>query len=203
MTDMANMNNMTNMTGMRRDTAHAHSIDQRRAALHRRRLALVTALVITTAVTAAALIWLWPLAWVPAALLNIMFALYAVSRAIDWRVHHESRLPPISSVARKQALIGEARQRVGIMALVTIAAGLIAVAAVLASVVFEWRVVGLGALAIFLLLVFFGFPVWVAAIQEEVGAEQAQLTGTPAALQRTPAPTTLGGPAVTPPPESI
>lgn len=165
--------------------AHTHAPKFLRTHTAPRRLGLsmLIALVVTVVVTAIALIWQWPLAWAPAALIAIIFAVYAASSAIDWRVRQEPRLPRMPAKARKDA-INEAEGRVGLKTMITIGAALFAVAIVLASAVFDWRVIGVGALAFFLLLVFFGLPVWVAVIQEEVGAEHENLTGTPTAMQR-------------------
>lgn len=160
--------------------------------------ALLIALVVSTMVAASAILWQGPLPWAPATLVAIMLALYAASSIIDRRARKEPRLPSMPVEARTEA-IREAKGRVGVKTMITIGVALGAVAIVLASAVFEWRVVGVGALAFFLLLVFFGLPIWVTVIQEEVGAEQESLTGTPIAVQRSPASSTLGGPTIPPP----
>lgn len=177
---------------------HAPNFSQPTSTPRRLGLALLIAMVISAVVTAIALIWQWPLAWAPAALVAIIFAVYAASSTIDWRVRQERRLPRMPAKERKQ-VIDNAEGRVGLKTMITIGAALFAIAVVLASAVFDWRVVGVGALAFFLLLVFFGLPVWIAVIQEEVGAEHQNLTGTPTAVQRSPASSTLGGPAISPP----
>jgi len=68
-----------------------------------------------------------------------------------------------------------AAERAGFRMGVIIAAPLAALAVVLAAIFVGWKVIGLGALAFFAIMLFMGAPVWLAAIEEEIDDDQEKI----------------------------
>jgi len=132
----------------------------RRGALVWRRWWLLPPLV----ATALALIWWWPQAWIPAALAVVVSGLYATLAAIDRQAHRPRRggASPGGRLA--------AQERVAFRMVAAIGVGLAAIAVVLAAALLDARMVAVGALLLFTLMVFLGWPFWAAAIAEEAAA---------------------------------
>lgn len=142
------------------------------------RAALQLGIGVTLVATAVMIIWHWPYAWIPAIMLGITVSVYLVSRSIDWHAHHDPMLPPLPAKARRETVAaGEGKVAFKVMA--TIGIALAAIAVILATTAFESPVIGLGALAFMALLLFFGLPVWIAAVQEESSVETYRLEGRP------------------------
>lgn len=156
-----------------RQTAHVQtSRDLRRG----RRIALQVGLVVAITTTAVMLALHWPLAWVPAVLVGIIVCVYFATTSIDWRARHEQPLPPQMPQDSREETIAEKRSTVSVKVILTVGAALGAVAIVLAASFLAQPLLGLGALVFLMLLIFFGLPVWVAAVQEEADVEQRRLT---------------------------
>lgn len=125
---------------------------------------LVWAILPLVAATAAAIAWWWPQAWLPAALLLIVYSMFAMLTAIDARAHRRGGTGP----AAGPMLVEQERVALGTIGVVT--AGLAASATVLAAAILEARLVAIGAFAVFVLMVFIGLPFWAAAASEEAEA---------------------------------
>ncbi len=68
-----------------------------------------------------------------------------------------------------------AAERAGFKMGVIIVAPLAALAVLLAAVFVGWKVIGLGALAFFGLMILMGAPVWVAALEEQIDDEEERI----------------------------
>lgn len=68
-----------------------------------------------------------------------------------------------------------AAERAGFRMGVFIVAPLVVLAVVLAAVFVGWKVIGLGALAFFAIMIFMGGPVWLAAMEEEIDDDQEKI----------------------------
>ncbi len=66
-------------------------------------------------------------------------------------------------------------ERAGVRTGLIILAPLAVLALVLAAVFVGWRIVGLGALAFFAIMVFMGAPVWLAAVEDEIDEEEERI----------------------------
>lgn len=122
--------------------------------------ALGLALMLAVFFTAAALLGSWPLAWAPAAVAAVVFAMYGLLLRI------ERRAP--SSGGERRIIADEERTalRVGLVLFL----GLACLGVVVAAATFEdsdWRMIGLASLGAFALLAFIGLPFWAAAVSEE------------------------------------
>lgn len=145
--------------------------------LHRgRRIALQVGLVVAITTTAVMLALHWPLAWVPAVLVAIIVCVYFATSSIDWHTRRERPLPPKLPAESRDEVVADKRSTVSVKVILTVGAALGAVAIVLAASFFAQPLLGLGALVFLMLLIFFGLPVWVAAVQEEADVEQRRLT---------------------------
>ncbi len=89
-------------------------------------------------------------------------------RVVDENVDIEEIAP---DVAREIV----AAERAGFKMGVIIVAPLAALAVLLAAVFVGWKVIGLGALAFFGLMIFMGAPVWVAALEEQIDDEEERI----------------------------
>ncbi len=68
-----------------------------------------------------------------------------------------------------------AAERAGFRMGVFIVAPIVFVAVVLAAVFVGWKIIGLGALAFFAIMIFMGGPVWLAAMEEEIDDDQEKI----------------------------
>lgn len=134
------------------------------------------ALLIAAIAGGVAAIWVWPAVWIPAVIVMIAAAIFLASSRIDREVRHETALPPLPRDT-KEEVRNASRNRVGIRMIVTIGLAMLALSIVVSGLLFDWPYVAVGVLAILTLLLFFGLPVWVAAIQEEVNEEEDHLDG--------------------------
>lgn len=141
----------------------------RRAPPRRGRLAgrhrLLWAILPLVALTAGAIAWWWPQAWLPAALLLIVYATFAALTVIDARAHRRR-----GGTDRGRGATLAEQERVALGTIGVVVAGLAASAGVLASAILEARLVAVGAFAVFVLMVFIGLPFWAAAASEEAAA---------------------------------
>jgi len=161
------------MATQHRQSAHVDAPSD----LHRgRRLTLQVGLVVAITTTAVMLALHWPLAWVPAILVAIIVCVYFATTSIDWRARHERPLPRQMRSESRDEAVADKRSAVSLKVVLTVGAALGAVAIVLAASIFAQPLLGLGALTFLMLLIFFGLPVWVAAVQEEADVEQRRLT---------------------------
>jgi hypothetical protein len=127
------------------------------------------------AVTAFAVVWWWPVAWAPAILAAIVYAMYVVMVVIDRRAH----AGPADPVAAGDPAARELSSERGIAwkTVVTILVGIAAIATVLAASLLDARTVAIGAMAIFGLAVFMGMPFLALTITEEIGAVRDEADG--------------------------
>lgn len=142
---------------------------------HKHRTALRVALVIVIAATVTVMFWRLPLAWVPALIAAIVYGMDLLLEAIDRRARRAS-LPPTAETERDRA-VHAAEERVGVRTALTIGVGLAAIAVVIAAAFLDWKLAGLGALAIFAWMALLGLPFWAAAVEEEIETEHDRLTG--------------------------
>lgn len=68
-----------------------------------------------------------------------------------------------------------AAERAGFKMGIIIVAPLAALAVLMAAVFVGWKVIGLGALAVFGLMIFMGAPVWIAALEEQIDDEEERI----------------------------
>jgi hypothetical protein len=125
---------------------------------------------------AGVLIFQWPFLWVPAVLGLIVAAMVLTIYLIDRRTRNVALLPPMSDAAR-ETVVRRADWRIGVATTVTLVVGLAAIAFVLATLFFGWRIAGFGMLFVLAWMALLGWPVWVATIEEEVESEHEHLTG--------------------------
>ena len=122
--------------------------------------ALGLALMLAVFFTAAALLGSWPLAWAPAAVAAIVFAMYGLLLRIERTVPRDTGEHRIVADEERTAL------RVGLVLFL----GLACLGVVVAAASFgdsDWRLIGLASLGAFALLAFIGLPFWAAAVSEE------------------------------------
>ncbi len=134
--------------------------------------------------------------FVPGAVLSALvaaffYALLVIVRLVDRRAPG-LRGGPAAPGARRPAAHAESEEddldvtpeisqevvvaeRAGLRTGLLILAPLAVLAVVLAAVLVGWRVVGLGALAFFAIMVFMGAPVWLAAVEDEIDEEEERI----------------------------
>ena len=105
------------------------------------------------------------MAWAPAALAAILYAMYAMLMVID-RVAHAS--PSVGDDAAGRAKSAE--RSVAWKTALTLFIGLAAIATVIASALLDARTVAIGALMVFAMAVFMGMPILALTVTEEMGA---------------------------------
>jgi hypothetical protein len=131
-----------------------------------RRTRLVQGAILLVLVVTAGTVWRWwPMAWAPAALAAILYAMYAMLMVID-RVAHAS--PAVGEGAAGRARSAE--RSVAWKTALTLFIGLAAIATVIASALLDARTVAIGALMVFAMAVFMGMPMLALTVTEEMGA---------------------------------
>lgn len=109
--------------------------------------------------------WAW--AWAPAAIIGIIYLMYASLKMTEAR----SRALRDLSIRgprpdTRSALV--ARERIGARILATLAIGFIAIALVVAALALDSRTLGLGTAMTFSLVVFIGLPTWAAVVGDDL-----------------------------------
>ncbi len=150
-------------------------------------LALLLASLLATGVSVAA--FFVPGAVVSALFVGIFYALMVAIKLRDRRVWARTTAgsvavpgapaqdePDTEEIAPDIAREIVAAERAGFRLGVIIVAPIAALAVVLAAIFVGWKLIGLGALAIFALMILFGAPVWLAAVEDDI-EEAAERTG--------------------------
>ncbi len=89
-------------------------------------------------------------------------------RVVDENVDIEEIAPDVT----REIVVAE---RAGFKMAVIIVAPLAVLAVLMAAVFVGWKVIGLGALAFFGLMILMGAPVWVAAVEEQIDDEEERI----------------------------
>jgi hypothetical protein len=131
----------------------------------RRTLFVQVAILLVLVVTAGTVWRWWPMAWAPAALAAILYAMYATLVVIDHGAHAS---PAVGEGAAGRARSAE--RSVAWKTALTLFIGLVAIATVIASALLDARTVAIGALMVFAMAVFMGMPMLALTVTEEMGA---------------------------------
>jgi hypothetical protein len=107
----------------------------------------------------------WPLAWAPAALAAILYAIYSTLTLIDRGAH---AVPAAGGDAARGATSTE--RAVAWKTALTLFIGLAAIATVIASALLDAQMVAIGAVVVFAMAVFMGMPFLALTVTEEMGA---------------------------------
>ena len=140
--------------------------------------AIVAALVVMVVFTAGAMAFWWDVAWVPAVLAAVLFIVVLILAELDRRVQHERQVEAESEEQRER-IVATRTWAVGTKTTLVIVGGLLAISIVVASIFFQWKAVGIGALLLFAWMILIGMPVWLATVKDEKEIEREQLTGEP------------------------
>jgi hypothetical protein len=150
-------------------------------------LALLLISVLGTGISVAAF-------FVPGAVVSALFVVlfYALIVGVKlrnrhaWAVTHATQSsaaqidddapgPNVEEIAPDLAREVVAAERAGFRMGVIIVAPLAALAVVLAAIFVGWKIIGLGALFFFAIMIFMGAPVWLAAMEEEIDDEEEKI----------------------------
>lgn len=123
-------------------------------------------LIVAAALTGLALGWWWRWAWITAAL---TLAIYGLGTAIATigRTAEGARVEPSLDGEPRRRASRELAMRLGLWTSIALGLGLLAIATVMAASLFDLPTLAFGAFAIFLLMLFFVWPYWVAEVNDE------------------------------------
>lgn len=134
--------------------------------------------------------WAW--AWAPASVIAILYLMYASLEMTERR----------SRALRESAMSGPrpdthsalvARERIGARILATLVLGLFAIALIVAALVIDSQLLGIGTAMVFGAVVFVGLPAWAAAVGDSLPAQPTDWEGGPRQLGSGGAPDAAAG----------
>lgn len=122
-------------------------------------------LLIAAAMLAVMRWWAW--AWAPACIIGILYLMYASlemaeSRSRALRCATTSGPRPDTHTALVE------RERIGARILVTLLGGALAMALIVAALVLDWSMLGLGTATTFGVVVLVGLPTWAAVVGDSI-----------------------------------
>ncbi len=125
----------------------------------------VTCVLIAAAMLVVIRWWSW--AWAPACIIGILYLMYASLEMAESRsraLRHEATSGPRPDT---RTVLVE-RERIGARILVTLLSGALAMALIVAALVLDWRMLGLGTAMTFGVVVFVGLPTWAAVVGDSI-----------------------------------
>lgn len=133
-------------------------------------------LIVAAALTGLALGWWWRWAWIAAALTLAIYGLGTAIATID-RAADGARVEPSLHGEPRRRASRELALRLGLRTSMALGLGLLAIATVMAAAFFDLRTLAFGAFGIFLLMLFLGWPFWVAAVSDEAARVRERTSG--------------------------
>ena len=109
--------------------------------------------------------WAW--AWAPACIIGILYLMYASLEMAESRSRAVQRSLTDGPRPVTQSVLVE-RERIGARILVTLLSGVLAMALIVAALVLDWRMLGLGTAMTFGVVVFVGLPTWAAVVGDSI-----------------------------------
>jgi len=105
--------------------------------------------------------WAW--AWAPASVIAILYLMYA-SLEMTERRSRQLRATALTGPRPDTHSTLVARERIGARILATLVLGLLAMAVIVAALVIDSQMLGIGTAMVFGAIVFVGLPAWAAAV---------------------------------------
>ncbi len=130
----------------------------------------------SAALTGITLSWWWRWAWIAAALTLAIYGLGSAIAMID-RTADQARVELSRNGERSDRASRERALRLGLRTAAALGLGLLAIATVLAAAYFDLRTLAFGAFGIFLIMLFLGWPFWIAAVTEEAARTRRETAG--------------------------
>jgi hypothetical protein len=109
--------------------------------------------------------WAW--AWAPASIIAIIYLMYASIEMTEARARALRDAWRSAPRPRTRAAL-VARERIGATILATLAIGFLAMAVIVAALVLDSQMLGVGTAVVFCAVVFVGLPAWAAAVGDSL-----------------------------------